>query len=335
MVEPVPPVPLQASVFDAINQTIAGVIAYLPVLIGAIVILVVGYIVGRILGGIVTRIVRRLGIGRYTEGTALEDTSDGDSIARALGKVVSYYVYFVAILAAANVLGIPQLTALLADLGLFLPVVLGALVVLVIGFIIGRVIGDIVAGIVGGFRIGRYLGETPLERFSDTEGEFGRLVGKLVTYYIYLLTLLAVADILRITALSTLLNTFAGYLPALVAGLLVLLVGIWIAERVSALVAGSDEGRAIQLAALGVKVLIYYIVVTLTLDTIGIDVTVLTNLFTTFVVAFLGALALALAIGIGIAVGLGGQDYVAENIDGWVSRGRREISEDDEGLSSS
>lgn len=334
MVDPVPILPLQASIPDSINETIAEVIAYLPTLIGALVILVVGYIVGRILGGLVTRVLSRIGITRYAQGTALESASRDDGIARAIGKIVSYYIYFVALLAAANVLGISQLTVLLADIAAYLPVVLGALIVLIVGFIIGRVLGDIVAGIVGGFMIGRYLYGTPLERFGDTEGEFGRLVGKLVTYYVYLLTLLAVADILQITALSTLLNTFAGYLPALVAGLLVLVVGIWVAERVGELVAESDDGRTTQLAAVAVKILIYYIVVTITLDTVGLDVTVMTSLFTTFLVAFFGALALALALGIGLAVGLGGQDYVAENVDRWVRRGKREVSEDEEGFSS-
>jgi len=139
--------------------------------------------------------------------------------------------------------------------------------------------------VVGGFELGRFLEGTPLERLSDREGEFGGIVGQLVTYYVYLLTLLTVADILAIGALSSLLNTFAAYLPALFAGLLVLLVGFWLAERVADTAAGTDEGRMASVAGFAVKILIYYITVTIALATIG----------------------------------LGGQDYVAENIDRWVS----------------
>lgn len=321
--------PLQVSVTESINQAIGDAIEYLPTIVAAIVILLVGYIVGRILGGVVTRLVGRIGLDRYAEGTAMENVGSGDGIARVLGMIVAYYVYFVAIIAAANVLAIPQLTDLLADLGAFLPVVLGALAVLVVGFVAGRIVGDIVAGIVGGFAIGPYLEETPLERVGDEDG-FGRLVGKLVSYYIYLLALVAVADILAIDALSTLLNDFAGYLPALAAGLLVLLVGIWLAERVGDVVAESGDGRMIHLAGVAVTALIYYITITLALTTIGINIEVLTTLFTTFIVAFFGALALALALGIGLAVGLGGQDYVDENIDSWVTAARGTVNESDE-----
>jgi low affinity Fe/Cu permease len=338
--------PLQASTIDsigdAIDQAVIDVINYLPTIIGAVLVLAVGYIIGRILGAIVARVIKAIGIGQYLSRSSEDDVSRTDeaaqrdsiaredSIARALGKIVSYYVYFVAIVAAASILEISALSDLLTDLGEFLPTVLGALIVLILGFIVARIIGDIVADLVTGLRISPYLRETPLERFADTTGEFGRLVGTLITYYIYLLTLLAVADILEIDALSTLLNTFSGYLPALVGALIVLLVGIWVAERVGDLVSESDDSRLAHVAGIAVKVLIYYITVTIALSTIGFETVVLTTLFTTFTVAFFGALGLALAIGIGVAFGLGGHEYVAENIDDWMDELKKSASETDD-----
>jgi len=321
------PIPLQFS--DTIDDTIASMIEFLPTVIGALIILIVGYVVGRIVGGIVTRVVRRIGIDRYTEGTAVEEVGGGDSVARALGKIVAYYIYFVAIIAAVDLLNIELLTALLTDIGAFVPVILAALVVLVVGFIVARILGDIVAGLVGGFGIGPLLEGTPLERFGDQEGEFGRIVGKLLTYYVYLLTLLAVADILQVSEFSTFMQTLVGYIPALIGGLLVLLVGIWVAERAADLVRESDDSRMVGLAALAVKVFIYYIAITIALGTIGFNISPLTDMFMAFVVAFFGALGLALAIGIGVAVGLGGQDYVAENIDDWVSSVRQTAEVDE------
>ena len=318
--------PLQIG--ETIDQVVADVIAYLPTVVGALLILVVGYVVGRILGGLVTRVVRRLGVDRYSAGTAVEEVGGEDSIARALGKLVAYYVYFVAVVAAADVLEIEMLTGLLTELGAYLPVLLGALIVLVLGFVVGRFVGDLVADLVGGFSIGQYFRDTPLEPLGDQEGEFGRIVGTVVAYYVYLITLLAVADILNVGALSTFLDDLVAYLPALVGGLLVLLVGIWVAERVAGLVADIGDSRATDLAAVAVKVLIYYLTATIALATIGFEIALLTNLFTGFVVAFFGALALALAIGIGVAVGLGGQEYVAENIDGWMGTVTESIGEE-------
>jgi uncharacterized membrane protein (GlpM family) len=321
--------PLQVdSVRDAIDEAITDVIDYLPTILGALLILLVGYVVGRVLGGLVTRVVRRLGVDRYAEGTAVEGETGRDTIARGLGTLVAYYVYFVAIVAAADVLDIELLTELLTDLGRYLPVVLGAIVVLVVGFVVGRVVGDFVADLVGGFGVGAYLRETPLESLGDREGEFGDLVGTVVTYYVYLVTLLAVADILEVGSLSTFLGDLVDYVPALVGGLLVLLVGIWVAEKVADIVAGTGDSRAVGLAAVAVKVFVYYLTVTVALATVGVSVAPLTNLFTAFVVAFFGALAVALAIGVGVAVGLGGKDYVAENIDDWAGSVSESVEEE-------
>lgn len=320
--------PLQAGIEQQLQQVIGDVLAFVPTVIAAIIVLVVGFIVGRILGGIVARILRRIGLDQYTRGTALDEISDGDGgLERALGKVVAYYVYFVTLLAAANVLGIAVLSRLLSDLGAYLPVILGAIVILVIGFIVGRVIGNLVAGFISGFGLGRFLQETPLERFADEEGEFGRIVGKIVAYYVYFVTLLAAADVLEIAVLSRLLSVFAGYIPALIAGVIVLIVGILVAEFVEDLIAESDRRQVTDYTGLAVKVFIYYITVTLALDTIGFDTTVLTTLFTAVVVAFLGALAVALAIGMGIGIGFGSREYISENIDRWAAQARESLSE--------
>ncbi|WP_232700801.1 mechanosensitive ion channel family protein [Halobacterium wangiae] len=329
--------PLQESIPQAIEETIAEVIAYLPTILSAIVILVIGYIIGRIVGALVTRVIDRIGIGKYTRGTAVEGMSErgeGDGIARALGKLVAYYIYFIALVAAANVLDIPQLSELLANLSSYIPVIFGAVALLIVGFIVGRVVGDIVADVVSGFNIGPRLRNTPLEQFGDQEGEFGRIIGLLVTYYIYLLTLLAVADIVEIDALTELLDTFASYLPALVGGLAALIVGIWVAERVGDMIAHSDDGAATRYAGLAVKLLIYYITITIALTAIGFETFILASLFTAFIAAFFGAAAIALAIGAGVALGLGGQDYVQENIDDWMSSAR-DAAKSDGGSSSS
>jgi hypothetical protein len=317
-------VPLQTGLTSAVEQVLADVIAYLPTIVGAIVVLVVGYIIGRILGSVVTRILRRLGVSRYVPSSA--DVESG-SVERALGKVVAYYVYFVTILAAADILGIAILSELLANLAQFLPTVLGAIVVLVVGFLVGRILGGIVADLVIGLGIGGFLTDTPLERFADTEDEFGRIVGMVVEYYVYLLTLLAAADLLDIPELSAVLNAFAAFIPALIGGFVVLVVGILAAEFVGRLVEDAVEGRVGRVAGVAVRVLIYYITVTMALSTMGFDASILTNFFTVFVAAFFGTLAIALALGLGIGFGYGSKDYVSENIDDWAGSVRQSVTE--------
>jgi hypothetical protein len=313
-----------------LQDAVASILAFVPVILSTVIILIIGWIVGRILGGVVTRVVDGIGLSGYTQGTPLE--SDNGGIAGALGKLVKYIVYFYTILAAADALGIGILSQLLRDIGTFLPVILSAAVVLVIGFVIGRVVGDIVSGVVSGFGLNSFVRGTPLGDPVTSAGGVGNIVGKIIEYYVYFFALLTAADILQIPALSQVLNTFASYIPTLVGALVILVVGIYVADLVGDIVANTDTSRATDFAGLGVRLLVYYITVTIALDTMGFGTQVLTTLFTAAITAFFGALGLALAIALGIGLGWGSKDFVAENIDDWFGRARdsaSEVTEDD------
>jgi hypothetical protein len=124
--------------------------------------------------------------------------------------------------------------------------------------------------------------------------------------------------------LSQLLSRFAGYLPTLIGGLAVLIAGILIADFVGDLVSDTDGQWITDVLGLAVKVFIYYMTATLTLNMIGFATGVLTNLFNVFVVALFGSLGLAVAIGLGI----GTRGYIAENIDNWTSQASDTVSEE-------
>lgn len=318
---------LQVQVPSFLQETVANIIAFIPAIIGAVIILLIGWILGRILGGIATRILEKIGLSDHTRRTPLENETDPDGgIASAIGTLVSYIVYFYAALAAADVLGIAILSESLSEIGAFLPVIFSAAIILVIGFIIGRKLGEIVAGIVSGFRPDTYVQGTPLESVTTSAGGIGTATGKLVEYAVYFFTVLTAADILGITALSQLLNDFAAFVPALIGGLLVLVIGVFVADALEDIVASVDASRLTTLAGLGVKLFVYYITITIALDTIGFSTAVLTTFFTAVVAAFFGALGVALALAIAIGVGWGSKDYVAENIDDWMASARRSVS---------
>ncbi|MFC6764705.1 mechanosensitive ion channel family protein [Natrinema soli] len=318
---------LQAQVPGFLEETIANIIAFIPAIFGAVIILLIGWILGRIIGGVTTRILEGIGLSEHTRGTPLESDTDTDGgIASAIGTLVAYIVYFYAALAAADVLEIEILSESLSEIGAFLPVIFSAAVILVIGFIIGQRLGDIVAGIVRGFGLRTHIRGTPLEDVATSVGGIGTATGKLVEYAVYFFTLLTAADALGITALSQLLNDFAAFVPALIGGLLVLVIGVFVADALEDIVANVDATRLTTLAGLGVKLFVYYITITIALDTIGFSTTVLTTLFTAAVAAFFGALGVALALAVAIGVGWGSKDYVAENIEDWMASARRSVS---------
>jgi hypothetical protein len=310
---------LQMGGGDAIQQMVSNIVSFIPSIIAAIVILIIGWIIGKLVGGAVSRVLEGLG------GAMPLDDDDVGSLASALGKLLKYYIYYLAFLAAANVLGIQILTQLLSSIGSYLPVILGAAIILAIGFVIGSLLEDIIADIVGGFGLDSALQGTPLEALVDERG-LGGFIGKVVALYVYFLAVLAAADTLQIPVISQFLSRITAYIPSLIGGLVVLLVGIWLGDWLGEIVAGTDTRKLTDYVGVGVKVFVYYLTITIALQTAGFSVTILQTFFTIVVSAFAGALAIAFIIAVGVGGALGSKDYIADNIADWIEGAQESVS---------
>ncbi|WP_254862819.1 mechanosensitive ion channel family protein [Halovivax gelatinilyticus] len=205
-----------------------------------------------------------------------------------------------------------------ADVAVYLPRILGAIIILLIGWVIGRVAGGIVRRIADGVELDRMVLETPLGRIlGGTERAVSGAFGKLAKWFVYALAILAAANALAIQALSEWIAVAVSYLPAFVAGLLVIVLGFVVADFIGDMI---ERTRAATQTAYtswfanGARIFLYFTALVIGLDTMGIDVGILY----VFAQALAWGLAAAVAIGAGIAFGWGGKDYVSENIDRWM-----------------
>ena len=203
---------------------------------------------------------------------------------------------------------------------LLIPRILGALIILLIGWIIGKAVAKLIRRIADAAGLDRRTLQTPLgDMMGGSEDAVASTFGKIGAYYIYFLAILAAADVLNIPLLSQFINDAAAYLPALIAGILIIVVGFIVADFVGDVIArsasttGSDAG---SMLASAVQIFLYFIVIVVGLDTMQVNVEILYI----FAGALAGGLGLAVAIGLGIAFGLGGRDYVANNIDRWAGQ---------------
>jgi hypothetical protein len=200
-----------------------------------------------------------------------------------------------------------------------LPRLVGALIILLIGWIIGRAVAAVVRRIADRIELDRMVLDTPLGRMmGGTESAVSGAFGKLAAWFIYALAILAAANVLAIATLSQWVATAVSYLPALIAGLLVIVLGFVVADFIGDAIMrtrAATHTAYTQWFATGTRVFLYFTAIVIGLDTMGIDVGILYL----FARALAWGLAAAIAIGAGVAFGWGGRDYVAEHIDGWMS----------------
>lgn len=135
---------VQLSLYDLFAKTMG----ILPDIIGAIIIIVIGLIVAPIFGGIVKKLVDLLKIDALSEKVGLHEILKPffkkPSIAIFLGKIVKWFFIVAFFMAAAEVLQWDRITEFLNEIVFYIPNVLIAVVILVLGAIAGKFLDEVI-----------------------------------------------------------------------------------------------------------------------------------------------------------------------------------------------
>lgn len=118
--------------------------AFLPNLVATIVILVVGIFVAKLLARGAAKLLSRLGINGLCERIglteAMQKTGVDKTPAELLAKFIYFFIMLIVLLSAAETLGLDRITSILDDFVLYLPKIIGALFVIVVGMFIAHVV---------------------------------------------------------------------------------------------------------------------------------------------------------------------------------------------------
>jgi hypothetical protein len=142
-----------------------SLIGFIPNLIGFLVILVVGYLIARVVKTVVAKLLEKVGVDRLLHdsqaGQYVERVSPDAHPSRLVAAVVFWFIFIYAIAAAVGALKIPALTNFMANVQNYLPNVVAAVLIFVIGAAL--------AGAVGGFAR-KLMGDTSTGRVAKAVG---------------------------------------------------------------------------------------------------------------------------------------------------------------------
>jgi small-conductance mechanosensitive channel len=140
-------------ILQSLQNTLDRFLEYIPQLIGAIIILIVGYFVARILQAVVARVLKAIGFDRWMEHGGIKQFFDRaqtrETPATVLGKLVFWFVFIIAITMAADALGIEQVSQVLAQLIAYIPSIIAAILILVLAALLANFLSGIVRGATG------------------------------------------------------------------------------------------------------------------------------------------------------------------------------------------
>jgi len=203
----------------------------------------------------------------------------------------------------------------------YLPAILAAIIVFLIGWIIGVILYRIVVEIVKVLRVDDALKATGVNEAAREAGislDVGRFLGTLVMWFVVLAFLMASLEILGLSQVTVFLQQVViSYLPSVIVATIILILTAIVAEVVKGLVSGSARAvgaHGANLAGSVAKWAIWLFGIIAALTQLGIATAFLQTLFT--------GIVLALALAFGLSFGLGGKEAAARTIE----RVRGEIS---------
>lgn len=125
-------------------------IAFLPKAIAAVLILFVGLLIGIVLSMITRSVLHKMGIDKLSRNAGVDAMmSEGgltSTPSRLIGKVVFWLVFFATLMPASELLGISELTQLMASFVNFLPKIIAAIIIVVFGFVVANFLRQAVQG---------------------------------------------------------------------------------------------------------------------------------------------------------------------------------------------
>ncbi|PIP29705.1 hypothetical protein COU12_01890 [Candidatus Jorgensenbacteria bacterium CG10_big_fil_rev_8_21_14_0_10_54_38] len=190
--------------------------------------------------------------------------------------------------------------------------IVGALIILLIGLIVAAGLGSLVERLIGLLKLDKGLVSLGVKEYFDRAGvnlNTGKFFGKLVYWFLVVVFLLAVSDILGFYSLSGFLREALLYIPNVVVAVLIMLATVVIGNALRHIVRASVRSARLH-AANFLGSLTWWAVAVFgflaALSQLGVAVAIVNALVTGFVAM--------LAIAGGIAFGLGGKDYASSLI---------------------
>ena len=203
----------------------------------------------------------------------------------------------------------------------WLPALIGALVILVIGYFVAKAVSKLVLRGLKRAGLDRTLhegaGGTFVEKVTSSPS---RLVGTLAFWAIMLGTISLAVSVLGIEALTNFVAAIYAYLPNVLAAVLIFLVAGAISAGVAALATRVMGGTALgKIVATAAPILVMTIATFMILDQLQIAENIVT-------ITYAGLIG-AIALGSALAFGLGGRDVAARMLEGTYQKGQEHKQE--------
>lgn len=299
-------------------EMLASVLNFIPKLVGAAIIFAIGWLAATIVRKVLSKFLESIGTDRLAAKLKISQFFNGTSVSNVIGIIAFVLIMLPVTIAALEVLALRGISgpaiAMLNDIMAMIPNIIVAILLVLAGIVIGRWVKDFVVQLMKNLGADSITEKMGMNSTADPDTEpsaysVAKIAGVVAQAVIVLLFTVEALQLLGLAFMVSLATGIFAYIPAVIAALVILAVGFWLAN-----LAEDFIGSVFKKSSGGPHVLRYvakYAILAfaffMALDQLGIAASIINSAF----ILILGGAALAF----GLAFGLGGKEHAARYLD--------------------
>jgi len=296
-----------------VQEMVTKVLAFLPNLFAAVLILGIGWLVARIVQQVTANLLAAVGTDGLSERVGLAPMLGKRRLSGVLGLVVYILILLPVLVASLNALQLSAVTepasAMLNMVLTALPAIFAAALVIFFAYVVGRVVAGLVTNLLTGvgfnslpFKLGLAKQEAP----AEGQRTLSEITGYLLLVATMLFATMQALPILGFDMLAELISQFLVFAGHVLLGLVIFGIGLYLANLAAQTLRAGGAAQA-NLLSIAARVSIIVLAGAMALRQMGLANEIITSAFT----IVLGAAAIALAL----AFGLGGREAAGRALD--------------------
>ena len=276
---------VSSTIAESLNDLVFQFIAFVPKLVAIVILILVGWILGKFIGKIGAKILDKIGLDDLIEKTAI-----GGMIKKAemstvglFESLIKGFIYLIFAVIIIDILQIRVVAEFITSLVSYVPLIISAIIVLIVGLLIVDFITDIIRKVIIAIGIDEKIMQSSIGEPLKTSGiSISGIISGIIKLFGYLIFIMAATDILKLTRLSIFLNDVLLYLPNLFIGILILIIGFLSIDFIADYLQGMMKGMNVENSEVIIPLLrafMFLVVLLLALDSMLIN----TSIFYTFI----------------------------------------------------
>jgi len=298
---------------EPVQGMLNKILDFLPNILTAVIILLVGWFVAKIVRQIVSSLLNAVGLDRLSEKIGVSNALGNQSLSSLVGLVIYIIILIPIIVASLNALQLEAITTPASNmLNQFLetiPNIFAASVILGISYVIAKVLSGFVDNLLSGIGFNNLFVKLGLQKVAAEDSNApSAIVGFLVLVTMMLFAFIEAFNTLGFLTLSDIISQITILGGHILFGLVILGLGLYFANLANDTLKDSNLSNATTIAFIA-RLAIIILAGAMALRHMGLANEIINMAFG----LILGAFAVAAAI----AFGIGGKEIAAKKLNEW------------------